>query len=330
MADQSSPAVRVDAAVDGDEFMLSVPGAGGELVRTGEGSDATRVSVQSASTVQVALLEFGFPMVGTAHSEGDHLILCQMLRTPPGGRWDGTELSEGQVFVYPPGSMQVAQDPEGLCFGMVVVPWEDVELAAGALDHDIAPAARQHVRHHGPDLSALFAGLVGTAVPHSGSAPSGPAPELMAPDRTEPDQMLEAVVRIACQPLEVRATRARRRWESQDLVADAVDWLSANGLWQVPMLTLCRAVGVSERRLQTAFREVFDMTPTSFVRLRALQAAHRALVDGRPGAVRVSEVSAAHGFAHRGRFAALYSAVYGRPPGSTLRDPRMRPGRHAM
>jgi transcriptional regulator GlxA family with amidase domain len=53
--------------------------------------------------------------------------------------------------------------------------------------------------------------------------------------------------------------------------------------------------------------------------MRALQAAHRTLRSAEPGSVRVSEVATAHGFAHRGRFAGLYTAVYGETPSATLR-----------
>jgi AraC-like DNA-binding protein len=310
-SDLCSPSgVRVDASVDGDDFMMSVPGAGGSLVRTGRGSDATRVAVQEVSSGHLAVLDFGFPMVGTAHSEGDHLIVCHMLRAPAGGRWDGTELAAGQSFIYPPGSSQVAADPEGLRFGMVVVPWADFEQAAAALGFDHSPATHPHVRdgRDGSRLAGLFGGSGGAGSPSGLSA--GQALEML----------LDVVVRATCRPTDAGHRRRRRRWESHEVVADVVDWLSDSGSWQVPVLTLCRQAGVSERRLQTAFRDVFDVTPGEFLRIRALQAAHRALRSADPGSLHVGDVARGHGFAHGGRFASSYAAVYGEPPSATLRS----------
>ncbi len=303
--------LRVDVAVDGDEFMMSVPGAGGALVRTGRGSGATRVAAQSVSSGHLAVLEFGFPMVGTAHSEGDHLIVCHMMQTPPGGRWDGTDLVVGQSFVYPPGSMQVATDPEGLRFGMVVVPWAEVERGADALGYDAEPAVRPHVRGRPADgsLGELFAGI---APGGEESSPGGHAVGL--------DELVEAAVRAACDVTD-SGRRRRDRWDSQDLVVEVEEWLAAGDRWQVPMLSLCRQVGVSERRLQLAFREAYDTTPRAFMRMRALQAAHRTLRSARPGSVTVATVAAAHGFAHRSRFAAVHESVYGMTPSRVLGRP---------
>lgn len=313
-ADASTP-VRVDVAVDGDELMMSVPGAGGALVRTGEGSDLTRVAARQVATAHLALLEFGFPMVGTAHTEGDHLIVCHMLRTPPGARWDGTDLTMGQSFIYPPGSSQVALDPEGLTFGMAVVAWPDLELAASAMGFDLDSGLRPHVQPAArtSPFPALFEGLRGDASAWSeGSA------------ETELDVVLDAVVHVACRQHPSHAHR-RARWDSRDLVEETAAWLDASGRWQVPMLTLCREVGVSERRLQVAFREVYDTTPQRFMRLRALQAAHRTIRSAEPGAVRIADIAAAHGFAHGGRFAHFHHSVYGTSPSAALLAPSSSP-----
>lgn len=311
-SDESSvTGMRVDASVDGDDFMMSVPGAGGSLVRTGAGSDATRVTVQEVSSGHLAVLEFGFPMVGTAHSEGDHLIVCHMLRVPAGGRWDGTELAPGQSFVYPPGSSQVAADPEGLRFGMAVVPWADFELAAATLGFDHSPAARRDVRV-GADqagLASLFAGFgrIGSPTTDAGAVCGF-------------DTLLDVVVHATSVPTGADRPGRRRRWEPRNVVADVVDWLDESGSWRVPALTLCRQVGVSERKLQTSFREVFDSTPGEFLRMRALQATHRALRTADPPTVRVGDIARHHGFAHGGRFASLYASVYGEQPSTTLRS----------
>lgn len=301
---------RVDASIDGDDFMLSVPGASGGLVRTDHGSDVSRVAARAIGSAHVALLHLGFPMVGDAHSDGDHLIVCHILSTPSGGRWDGIDLRAGQLFVYPPGSSQVAADPDGLHFGMVVVPWPAFEGAAAALGYDVAAAARPHV--HAADLSSPMPSML-SQLTRPDDAADPVSAELLV------DLMLDTVVRVACAPV-ASGRRGRARWHSRDLVEEVAAWLSDTKLWQVPILTLCREIGVSERRLQLAFRETYDTTPKSFMRLRALQAAHRALHSAEPGSVRIGEVAAAHGFRHGGRFAAIHEQVYGEAPSRLLQS----------
>lgn len=303
----SPGSVQVAALSDTDEFMLAVPGASGTLVRTGRGSAPTRVKAASAGSVQLALIDFRFPMVGTADAEDDSLIVCQMLQAPPGGRWDGTPLTAGQTFVYPPGSSQTAVDPEGLSFGMVVIPWAEFEIAASTLGLDPEPGSRRHVRQ-----------------PH----PSNPIPPLLAPLGASDtiigpesyDALVDAVVRTVCHSTTTDRPVRRNRWASEDLAREAVAYLESSGSWSIPMLSLCRGVGVSERKLQLAFRDAFDVTPQQFMRLRALQSAHETLCRADPATTRVGTVASEHGFHHTGRFSSFYRSVFGSTPSVTLRQ----------
>lgn len=296
-------------ASDTDDFMLAVPGASGALVRTGQGQAQTTVTATAVDSVQLALLDFRFPMVGTAHADSDCLIVCEMLEVPPGGSWDGTTLTAGQTFVYPPGSSQTAVDPEGLRFGMAVVPWAELEAAADMLGFDPEPAAHRHVRPAGPanradPLPALLGSL-------EQPGPGGDPPSA--------DLLIDAVVRAACEPVTADRAIRRKRWSSEDVVRDVDVYLASTGQWHLPMLTLCRGVGVSERKLETAFREAYGITPQAFMRHRALQAAHRALVAADPASSSVATVAIAHGFGHPARFASYHRDVFGEMPSETLR-----------
>jgi hypothetical protein len=61
----------------------------------------------------------------------------------------------------------VATNPEGLRFGMVVVPWDDFEHAAATLGFDYSPAGQQHVLAYGAgnQLAELFAGFGSRGAP---------------------------------------------------------------------------------------------------------------------------------------------------------------------
>ena len=301
---------RVTLTADSDEFVLAIPGVSGCLVRTGRGTSTSTIATQALGSAHIAMLDLKYPMAGAAHCAGDHLIVCHLLRAPPGGRWDSTDLEAGQTFVYPPWTGQAAADPEGLRIAMAIVPWSDVEDAAVALGFDPEPAARQHVRPPGasPRLGSVLTTLCNDPV-EVGCA-------------TAPEVLLEAVVRDLCGHAVDGGRPHRRRWESRDLVREVVATLDGAVDWQVPVLTLCRTVGVSERRLERAFREVCGITPRAFVRHRALEAAHRALDRAEPSSGSVASIAAVHGFGHGGRFAAFHRAVYAEAPSVTLSRPR--------
>jgi transcriptional regulator GlxA family with amidase domain len=102
------------------------------------------------------------------------------------------------------------------------------------------------------------------------------------------------------------------------LTRDAIKFLEASRTWRVPILRLCREVGVSERRLLTAFQEQYGLGPQEFMHHRALQGAHQALLDADPAVTTVASIAAEHGFAHGGRFAQRYRSTFGEPPSATL------------
>jgi AraC-like DNA-binding protein len=95
-----------------------------------------------------------------------------------------------------------------------------------------------------------------------------------------------------------------------DHVHDAGDWLPSS-------LTLCRAAGVSERRLQLAFSEVYGMSPSHFFRRRALSIARVRLARTDGVASPVADVAVDLGFRHFGRFSRYYFDQFGELPSTT-------------
>ncbi len=220
---EDMPTERVTVTDDADEFILAVPGVSGTVVRTGRGDRSMTVTARGIDAATVALLEFGYPMVGGAAPDGDVLVLCQMLRTPRGGRWNGVELEVGQTFVYPPGSSQVAADPEGLAFGLVAVPWAQVEAAADAMGFAIRVDSSAQVLAPSVDrpLCSLFSAVTATGTPCSDEGAV-----------LEGDTVLEAVARsVGHAAAKPGSTSSRRGLSSDDLVRDAIDILQG---WSTP------------------------------------------------------------------------------------------------
>jgi AraC-like DNA-binding protein len=80
------------------------------------------------------------------------------------------------------------------------------------------------------------------------------------------------------------------------------------------------AVRLTPRAVQYVFRQHLDTTPTEYLRRVRLQRAHQELKNSDRTAATVSEIAQRWGFAHTGRFAALYRQTYGLSPHSTLRS----------
>ncbi|MFB7505552.1 AraC family transcriptional regulator [Streptomyces broussonetiae] len=89
----------------------------------------------------------------------------------------------------------------------------------------------------------------------------------------------------------------------------------------ITVADIAAAVHVTIRTLQYAFRRHLDTTPMAYLRRVRLAHAHRDLLAADPhSGATVGDVAARWGFAHPGRFAALYRTMYGSSPAETLRD----------
>lgn len=80
------------------------------------------------------------------------------------------------------------------------------------------------------------------------------------------------------------------------------------------------AVRLTPRAVQYVFRQHLNTTPTEYLRRVRLHRAHQELKTSDRSATTVSEVAQRWGFAHTGRFAALYRQTYGLSPHSMLRQ----------
>jgi AraC family ethanolamine operon transcriptional activator len=107
-----------------------------------------------------------------------------------------------------------------------------------------------------------------------------------------------------------------RRIDSRGLVSGCIEYADAIG--RVPSISeLCLVAHVSERRLRTAFTDTVNLPPIRYFRYRLLNQARRRLLDSVQSGVTVSDVAAAHGFEHFGRFAAGYRELFGELPSAT-------------
>lgn len=100
----------------------------------------------------------------------------------------------------------------------------------------------------------------------------------------------------------------------------AVAYIEDHAHEPLTVADIAAAAHVTIRALQYAFRRHLDTTPLAYLRRVRLAHAHRELRAADPGSgTTVGDIAARWGFAHPGRFAALYREAYGTSPSRTLR-----------
>ena len=87
----------------------------------------------------------------------------------------------------------------------------------------------------------------------------------------------------------------------------------------VHLAQLCAATGVSERSLRNACHAMYGTSPKRYATRRRLEAVHHALSEARPGRDTVTRIATDYGFFELGRFAGVYTSLFGERPSETLR-----------
>jgi AraC-like DNA-binding protein len=102
------------------------------------------------------------------------------------------------------------------------------------------------------------------------------------------------------------------------LLLQAMDFIHDNAARDVGVGDIAAAVYLTPRTVQYMFRKHLDTTPTAYLRQVRLKRAREELVAGDRSTATVAAVATRWGFAHTGRFAALYRDTYGESPHETL------------
>lgn len=100
----------------------------------------------------------------------------------------------------------------------------------------------------------------------------------------------------------------------------AVSFIHAHTGDGISVNDVAAAVRLTPRAVQYLFRQQLDTTPTEYLRRVRLQRAHQDLMSSERATTTVAEIAQRWGFAHTGRFAALYRDTYGQSPHAALRQ----------
>jgi len=140
------------------------------------------------------------------------------------------------------------------------------------------------------------------------------------PDRSPFADRLSALTRHAIEALaSSRPTPAQRAHLGRThALRRALDFIEECGDHELKVSSVCEAAGVSERTLQYAFRERFDVTPKQYVKAHQLRQARKSLLNGDPAVSKVADIANGWGFWHMGQFAKDYRLQFGELPSETL------------
>lgn len=134
------------------------------------------------------------------------------------------------------------------------------------------------------------------------------------------ESMLAAVVLEAFPTTAAVELTATDRLDARpELLRRAISFIESSADCDVAVSDIAESVHVTPRALQYMFRKHLDMTPMEYLRHVRLDHAHRDLLRSDPADTTVSIVAARWGFAHTGRFAAMYRRAYVVNPSDSLR-----------
>lgn len=250
-------------------------------------------------------------------SPADYFTIAVPLSTDPNLVWRRRRVSPGSVLIYRsgseidgasrPGFHVVALSIREAAFNRLAVTLGHPEVAGlvGTIDVVSLPAAR--LQRLQADLrsvcSSLRRNLSGSIRPRQRTMLEHRLPAMMV------HALAESVPSPPPSPIRDR----------QRALRTALDFIDAHRCDAISVRGLCRVTGASERTLQYAFRERFDVTPNAYLKAVRLQAVRRQLRRSIPGRNTIANYANELGFWHMGQFAADYRRHFGELPSETLR-----------
>lgn len=301
---------------DPDEYCAHFPGANISLVVTGNDEFRARVVWVNLHRLSLATIEERAPRVAFVSLSPTRIFASFPLRSDPPVFINGVRLRRGEIVLHAQGE-QFHQRSTGLTRRGLI------SLAA----RDFADYGK----------ALLGASLV---LP--------PTASIVRPPRNVTTQIMRVhrqACELAMEKPEMIAHREVARAIEQDLISALVSGLGVGTICicsktrrrhaeimahfegalaqqharHIPGPELSRALGVPERTLRMYCMAFLGRGPADYARLRRLNHVRSALAHSDPAQTNVATIAREHGFSEPGRFSAIYRAVFGEMPSTTLR-----------
>lgn len=302
---------RVSTSEEADGYSRSVEGLAIQALRVGLGHGPSLVQTISTPDLISNSVLVRFPMLATGAIGEDTILAATVVAVPPRARWCGIDLVPGMVIVYGPGAEHTAVNPEGLSFSFCGVTLDQVEHRGSHLATPInaVPRGQVHALPPTAHTHTLRRSLLDVPVLARNGVSSG----------SIDDMVLTSLVGALADDDRLERVGSGSRIDSRVVVRRAIEYAETIG--RIPRVReVSRAAHVSERRLRTAFDDVFAVAPSRFFRAWALSRAREMLVEADPArGDTVTRIAMSVGFNHLGKFAAAYRSAFDAHPSATLR-----------
>ncbi len=306
-----------------DEFLDASPIGGILPILVRPGAIHAELIRAHLGPLAVDVVYCSLPLAFRGEAVADRVWLVAPTNRTGSGQLNGEPLTPGNLFAFG-GSAEVAgASGAPLRCGILSVTPSALERTATALG----------IKSHHPGdgefrvasvvdrsrLSRAFDLLSHTASRHEDAALT----------MREAGAIERAFLEIAVRSLAGDSSRSppyqSARRTSARIVRTCEDYARKWRYQNVTLAGLCEVSGVSERRVRSAFYECYQMSPTAYLRVAALNAVRRDLVEGPRLRDAVSRAATDWGFWHLSRFAAQYRALFGESPSHTLSRHRTDP-----
>jgi AraC family ethanolamine operon transcriptional activator len=125
------------------------------------------------------------------------------------------------------------------------------------------------------------------------------------------------LVRILTEYHQPVSTKPLRKRDKALLVVEK--YIAESGSEHISIPKLCSVANVSERTLEYAFRERYNLSPKKYTLLHRMNNVRKQLRKATQNKHTVSEIARQHGFWHMGQFSAYYKKMFIELPSETLK-----------
>lgn len=256
-------------------------------------------------------------MLHVAHTPADYKVVIMPLGSGEASKLFGNDISSGCIGLVNGHTDVFYQAPKTLRMLVATIPMD--LLAQTAFPATLSPAIEKAVFGNSVleigDKSCLrLVHIISQMMNHIGSIPTSSASKtsLLEFEEYFVHSLIQAIKNSQSNWIEGRGNRNQRMYASR-----ARDYINGHLSDPIGITTLAKEVGISQRSLESSFRECFGITPVNYIKVRRLNAARNKLLHANPNE-NVASVAETNGFSHLSRFAGDYHNLFSEYPSETL------------
>ena len=112
----------------------------------------------------------------------------------------------------------------------------------------------------------------------------------------------------------------RKSVRKRDVAINTAEaYIRENNGTSIAVPDLCSIANASQRMLEYAFRERYNMSPKAYIQALRINTARKQLQKANPYTDQVTQIARHNGFSHMGQFGAYYKKMFGERPSDTLK-----------